>query len=78
MPFFRTLSRDEVTEEFPPLELGEAAEPGVNKAPGYGYKMPPVAGLVGNIGETWLGLGPKGLEAGLDGGLDPSSPPSPL
>ena len=36
-----------------------------------------MAGLVGNSGETRLGLGPKGLEAGLDGGLDPS-PPSPL
>ena len=36
-----------------------------------------MAGLVGNSGETRLGLGPKGLVAGLDGGLDPR-PPSPL
>ena len=35
-----------------------------------------MAGLVGNNGETSVGLGPNGLEAGLEGGLDPD--PSPL
>ena len=37
--------------------------------------MPPVAGLVGNSGEVKVGLGPKGLEAGLEGGLEPDPSP---
>ena len=30
-----------------------------------------MAGLVGNRGDIKLGRGPKGLEAGLEGGLEP-------
>lgn len=35
-----------------------AAEAAVKRAPGYGYKLPPVAGLVGNkdAGDIKLGL----------------------
>jgi len=79
MPFFKTLSREEVTE-FPAAAAAAATagfEPGTpgwpypNNDPGEGYKLPPMAGLVGNIKLPGPPRDPKGLEAGLEGGDDP-------